>query len=440
MRIAKLYMDPSDKERFEIQGKSSVKYHLKANHVVEAKRWFWALNNAIQWSKDQAKSEELRQVQNAEVLQQAKADKAERTQQRETDSSSILSRSVTNNGRNPAATGGVAEDEQSTLYDSYEPSVAGTGLGKPTSHMGNGTVDGDDDDDDYQDGGSSQDNEKSKHSKDAFDITAQSAKLQLDLLSFVSSALDAERTKNPDLALSDPTVATALTSYESAVRSLKGLIGDLLKISRDRDAYWQYRLDRETDLRQLWEDNMAQLAKEQENLEEKMEESEEKRKRTKRALTEALQGNLSESRPMSAGTRPQEREISDALGKVDLSADGQARLRRKSTARPTNIAEIQDLYDSESDDEEFFDAVDAGEIEVLKDMPATIGSPQIQAQETVQDDALSRDLRKLKESQIAPSFKGYENGPRQKLAMDADNRPKISLWVRCFHLIVYFGN
>lgn len=72
MRIAALYMDPQDKQRFEIQGKSSVKYHLKANHQVEAKRWYWALNNAIQWAKDEAREEEKRATQDHEVLKQAK--------------------------------------------------------------------------------------------------------------------------------------------------------------------------------------------------------------------------------------------------------------------------------------------------------------------------------------------------------------------------------
>jgi hypothetical protein len=72
MRIGKLYMDPQDKQRFEIQGKSSVKYHLKANHQVEAKRWFWALNNAIQWAKDEARDEEKRTNQDQEALKRAK--------------------------------------------------------------------------------------------------------------------------------------------------------------------------------------------------------------------------------------------------------------------------------------------------------------------------------------------------------------------------------
>src|SRR5437762_3315270 len=91
MRIAKLYMDPQDKQRFEIQGKSSVKYHLKANHQVEAQRWFWALNNAIQWSKDEAKEEERKKFKDSEALRQAKMDVSEKGVQGITDSASFTS-------------------------------------------------------------------------------------------------------------------------------------------------------------------------------------------------------------------------------------------------------------------------------------------------------------------------------------------------------------
>jgi hypothetical protein len=72
MRIAKLNMDPTEKTKFEIIGKSSVKYSLKANHEVEAKRWFWALNNSIQWTKDQAKEDDRQKAESAELLRQAK--------------------------------------------------------------------------------------------------------------------------------------------------------------------------------------------------------------------------------------------------------------------------------------------------------------------------------------------------------------------------------
>jgi hypothetical protein len=90
MRIAKLYMDPQDKQRFEIQGKSSVKYHLKANHQVEAKRWYWALNNAIQWAKDEAREEEKRATHD-EALKQAKIEQIKQ----EGDNSSVGSSRMT---------------------------------------------------------------------------------------------------------------------------------------------------------------------------------------------------------------------------------------------------------------------------------------------------------------------------------------------------------
>lgn len=297
MRIAKLYMDPQDKQRFEIQGKSSVKYHLKANHQVEAKRWYWALNNAIQWGKDEAREEEKRATQDQETLKQAKIAQIKH----EGDTSSVTSSKVPSS-RNPAPSStlgvphssldntsrtalSVTEDPGSV----YEPSVNGPELGKMTSHMGTNTIAGDDDDDEDEYGDDTSSHEIKPHSKDAFNITAQSAKLQLDLLTSVSSALETEKNRTPDLKISDPLMLQAFASYESAIGNLKGLIGDLLRISRDRDAYWQYRLDREANVRRMWEESMAQVAKEQEELENRIGESEEKRRKTKKALREALE-------------------------------------------------------------------------------------------------------------------------------------------------------
>ena|ERR1700712_1977804 len=91
MRIARLKVDPQDKLKIEIHGKASVKYHLKANHQVEAKRWYWALNNAIQWTKDEDREEQKRVDRESEVLKQAKADRDKR-QGRDGDSLSLSSR------------------------------------------------------------------------------------------------------------------------------------------------------------------------------------------------------------------------------------------------------------------------------------------------------------------------------------------------------------
>ena len=50
MKYAKLKLDQTDKQKFEIlsSGKGSVRYHLRASHPVEANRWIFALTQAIQ--------------------------------------------------------------------------------------------------------------------------------------------------------------------------------------------------------------------------------------------------------------------------------------------------------------------------------------------------------------------------------------------------------
>lgn len=204
MRIARLNMDPTEKTKFDIIGKSSVKYHLKANHEVEAKRWFWALNNSIQWTKDQAKEEEKQKQRSAELLRQAKAEHSGSTSAREASATELNSETVsvadtrrnstqTNRlmpqssagklgGHKVAFTSGtsVADDDEGTNYGSYEPSYMGE-LSKLPSNIGPNGDDGDDEDE-YGEGSSDR---EQPASKDAFEITAQSAKLQLDRKSVV---------------------------------------------------------------------------------------------------------------------------------------------------------------------------------------------------------------------------------------------------------------
>ena len=451
MKITKLYMDPQDKTRFEIQGKASVKYHLKANHVVEAKRWFWALNNAIQWTKDEAKEEERQKQRNADSLRQAKLAPQQTTPEgiREggpADSSRYSGKSLT-----PATAVGVPLSKNSSRISFQEPIVASSSIvgddegsiyepslklnedAKSTKGAATNIPGDVDDDDEYGDDASS--HELQPATKDAFNITAHSANLQLSLLAQVSAALQAESAKGSTTPISDPNVSQAISTYQSAVRSLQGLVGDLLKIARDRDAYWQYRLDREADVRRMWEDSMAKVAKEQEELEGRIGESEDKRKRTKRALREALEsGSIASTRPGSPQHRPETISFSEAVEKAQEDRVGLAPPRRKSIGtreagrRKSVIADLTNLSDSDSeDDEEFFDAVDAGEVEVGEMPPSLPSLPDVTK---AVDEKPGLGLRESKLAQIEPSFKGYEDPVRKRFKMDADNRPKISLWVR----------
>lgn len=431
MRIAKLHMDSQDKTRFEIQGKSSVKYHLKANHVVEAKRWFWALNNAIQWAKDEEREEERRRTRDAEVLRQAKIEQCEsRLSETQTEgsisskingkglappsilkSNSSFSRLSTHTSRTVAESAPV--DDDASAYGSYDPSIAQNEvIHRVSSHVTAG-ADGDVDYDEYGDGASSR--EMQPVNKDALSITAQSAKLQLDLLSSISSSLQVEKSKNPNLVISDPAVDQALTAYESAMNSLNGLLADLLKISRDRDAYWQFRLDREVDARKMWEESMARIVQEHEELETKIGESEDKRRQTKRALKKVL-GNV--TAPTDVIETSEDMTYDNAT-KSAVYVEHSQKTEEIPLQQPDMLSH---LSDSDTDDEEFFDAIDAGVI-----LAEELATPKPHPKESSPSDGIA-DIRAEKYSVIVPSFQGYENSPREKLNMEADNRPKISLW------------
>lgn len=444
MKIARLSMDAQDKTRFEIHGKSSVKYHLKANHVVEAKRWFWSLNNAIQWAKDEAKEEERQRSQNAEALRQAKIDQNE-GRSTGTPSESGLSHKPSTKGLRPPSLGVPGGsmtristhasrttletspgDEDGSVYGSFDQSTSPNEVNRATSHAPSGPdVEGEDDD--FEDYASSHEDAPNED-KDALNITAQSAKLQLDLLASVAASLQAERARNPEISISDPAVEQALGAYEAAVNSLKGLVQNLLKISRDRDSYWQYRLNREEYLRQMWEESMARVAQEHEELQSRMGESEEKRKRTKKALKEALENATASSRSMSGppsrvpmdGSATLESQSRELESTERAEQAGQAPIQPTLARKPSVLSQISSLYDSESDGDEFFDAIDAGEIEVEE-------LQESKEVEEPQDESAQARANKL--AVVKTSFKGYEEPVRERLKMDNDDRPKIGLWV-----------
>lgn len=411
MRIAKLHMNPDEKTKFEIIGKSSVKYTLKANHEVEAKRWYWALNNSIQWTKDQAKEEEKQTARNAELLRQAKADPSSlNTPDTHSENASLsdMRRTPSHVPTRSTSSAKLATPKLELTATSTAGSVdddealeIGTEAG---THDGAAVIPGDhDDEDEYGDDESVR--QEPGSTKDALHITAQSAKLQLETMSGVHNALMSEMSQRPATTLSDTKVTQALSTYDAAIRSLTGLVGDLMRISKDRDAFWKYRLERETNMRRMWEESMAQVAREQEVLEARVDEAETKRRLTKRALREVMEGTA------SASVTPVLEKEQEAVAVEPASPN------RSLARRPTALDQVAGFTDSESEDEEeFFDAVDAGEVEVTA-MPPGDSQPSESAA------VVSTGM------DISDSFKGYENGIRHRLKMDADDRPKISLWV-----------
>lgn len=180
---------------------------------------------------------------------------------------------------------------------------------------------------------------------------------------------------------------------------------------------------------------MARVAREQEELENRIGESEDKRKRTKRALKEALESsNLPEIREPDA----EEQGPGHETRGLELPTET-TRSRRPTIAQLTNNA----VSDDESEaDEEFFDAVDAGDVEVVdaRDAMPPTSPPATEPDEpslSAVADSAADDGTSARETEIAKSYKGYEDGLRKRLKLDADNRPKVGLWVRLTRSVVF---
>ena len=431
MRIARLHMDPQDKLRFEIHGKGSVKYHLKANHMIEAKRWYWTLNNAIQFSKDEAKKEAQRRHQESEMMGRLREQhhQEEAAQSSDLDPGLEMERQLSKTGSidgsefvNLSKRKSVRHNPSGNDYmDSGAPSFMAEG------DFGEATADEDELDDDDSSHGSPE-----PPTSDQLALTAHSARLQLDLLSQVALALQFENVNNPDMKLSDASVVAAISSYEKAAISLESLIGDLVNMGRERDKYWRKRLERETALRKLWEENMTKLAEEQEQLEDKVMGERERRKKTKRALRQILRKDggavIGPEEPVHSADQE------EGVEQLDLKLK-ELEILQEASRRGRDMEIEAELYDSDSSAESdlFFDAVDAGEVDVVADMPVAPKTPMstrtIAEEATDESMQLGGGVREKRLVAIRTSCRGYEDAPRARLALDDDKRPKVSLWV-----------
>ncbi len=170
------------------------------------------------------------------------------------------------------------------------------------------------------------------------------------------------------------------------------------------------------DMRRMWEDSMAQVAREQEALEARVGEAEEKKKTAKRILKEVIGSGMLEDRPSTSATATASEIAADMVEEEqEAAAVGQKSPTLTLSRRQTVMDQVAEMSDSGSEDEEFFDAVDAGEVEVDTMLPPS-------------DTKAAAEII-VSGMDISSSFRGYENGIRTRLKINADNRPRISLWV-----------
>ena len=371
MKHAKLKLDPNDKQKFEIisGGKGGVRYHLRANHPVEANRWIFALTQAIQLGTAEAMT--IPDI---------------------SDSGSPLSRMVSSShGTGHRSTSSLDFRGQITTMTNNSAASLATE---------------DDSGEDYPESAE-------EPFKADFEVTAHSAKVELEILEKILGSLGSVEIHqrpgagNETLLAEDP-----VAILKKAASSLHGTLDELVRMSRTRDSYWRDQLEREKELRRLWEENMELLASEQEQMEQAMNTAIEQRKITKRAL----------------------RAMSIAVTQPDKGAEYIRRLSITEGDRPAKLPaippeilvspeQLKEVISSDDEDDIFFDALGSSDAAPITTPDEVEPGPRALAIPASKE-AMS------KEEELSLSARGYDEVPlRTKFEkLDKDNRPKISLW------------
>lgn len=385
MSVAILHASTAESLKFEISsklGKSYPSFFLKATHHSEASRWIEALRLNIEYAKEP------------------------------------LSLTRTGSGAS-----------------NYIASLNGEGLGRRSSAIrrtGERAPDGD------RDGSVLGDDETYYGETDGasvpraedFELLASTWKSQLETTQQLVRSLGAGGVQMD--------VKQAL---ESSLGSLNASLAEYVDVVGQRERYFSRKFERETEIKRLWEQTMSDVATSHAQVEQSLALELEKSRSDnlrKRAALVGVRANILAASPATTPNvvtaEPGEYLTAnpDLAGLPSLvTPSGQARspirslsprrTRAATLMRPLDQVELEELVesalagDAESDeeDEEFFEAIESGAINITEDLP-------------ISPERAAPSEEYLQSMDLTP-YKGYEN-LRTKLPIDTDNRPPVSLW------------
>ncbi|CAG8465349.1 2332_t:CDS:2 [Ambispora gerdemannii] len=362
MRIATISRDSADRQRFDILGKGSVRYHLRANHHTEAEKWIGALQQSTQWKSSRRTS--LQDESSGSTTQVNHDDDGSMRGFRRADTFSSMNR----------------ERSRSPSDDSIEVDTIPHG--------------------------------------DTYQLKISSARAQMELQ---SQLLESVLTTLQSLLSPDSRQQVVVDAFKKSHGPLQVLVDDVVRMSEDRDAYWQKKLEKELEAKRLWEESMRGFAIEQAQMEEVILENVKEHKRLKKLskLHDAQHMVLPPSSNSPAEVKPDFAERSMLLpiqtDNPDLEnlpiIDGVPQIEETTRKHSSTTSLTTEFYGS---DDEFFDAMD-GNVEVEEVVMEQ--SPT----ELTEDGGL--------QPYVASAYSGYPEHVRTRLPLDQKSlRPDVSLW------------
>lgn len=388
LRIAKVWIDSNDKQRFDIIGKGSIRYHLKAGHANEAKRWILALTQSKQWIEDTSGNDRSSFMDSRQSINLASSDSI-RTK---SGAESVISRGRT-----------ITKDNMSTASLSMRS--------RSSSLSPEGVV---------------QEHAKVPH-VDSFVAMNNYVQNQIQMQTELAENLIRVQ-RAAEVPEDSEIMRLTLATHETSL-AVKESVFKLHAMTQDREVYWQRILEQESQKRELWEESLKVLSQEQLEMQRVLQRAEESNRKMKKnrsirskPSTPTLRSNsILATQATTTETQQQEQQTEVGAAFNPFKAEDDEK-----------ISDASDDSDLESGDE-FFDAVDDDDIVDLDDQEdendfseMTMDAGQTESNSA---QAVAVGSKSHKGPYVAPSFKGYPKKNRERLPTKQTSlRPDVSLW------------
>jgi len=404
MRNARVKASSTDKLRFEVHATTRKgegipeKWYMKANHAIEVARWVQALQRAIDWSQ--------------------------RGKSADSDAGSILSTATDLTSDPPKkrfskvtknAVFGYIKRSDSSKKGSPSPSLHYETVPVTTS------ADPYSSDEETSTKATSQENPPHQES---FELLGNTATAHIDLAVQLLAGLDSE-------TFDSNTEETQVT-LKATIAQAQSMFGEYIRMSQDREAWFKAKLARERERAGIWEESLHKVVQEGEELEEELKRTIKQHKQLKRRSRALHDVDLDATvwqKPVKTVSILEAPDIIVAPGlpaveekSPVLIASPQSLKRGDTTDIQSPVSPAKAFQDrvipsrmsstSDSDSDEFFDAVEANAL------PNMI----------IPEPLKTHSAMPTSEGWIDTSlFEGYAH-PRERLAISVDNRPPVSLW------------
>ncbi|KAF9156590.1 hypothetical protein BG015_003890 [Linnemannia schmuckeri] len=386
LRIAKVWIDSNDKQRFDIIGKGSIRYHLKAGHANEAKRWILALTQSKQWIEDTSGNDRASFMDSRQSINLASSDSV----RAKSGAESTISR-----GRS------VTKDNTSTASVSVRS--------RSSSLSPEGVI---------------LEQVKVPHI-DSFVAMNNYVQNQIQMQTELAENLIRVQ-RAAEVPEDSEIMRLTLATHETSL-AVKESVLKLHAMTQDREVYWQRILDQESQKRELWEESLKALSQEQLEMQRVLQRAEESNRKMKKSRsvrskpsTPTLRSNsILAPQVTTAETQQQQAEV-------------KAPIPTKTEPDNEKDSDTSDDSDLESGDE-FFDAVDDDDIVDLDDQEdeEEFSEPTVDAgkAENGAVQTVTVSSKSHEGPYVAPSFKGYPKKNRDRLPTKQTSlRPDVSLW------------